>query len=80
MEIGQIISHSLRILQRYRDDWQSCGREPEKYRSKKLYEKMVASRGIVRSVTVRLVLSPIIEIQWDDGTISTCTSGDVSPV
>jgi hypothetical protein len=60
-----------------RDSWQGCGREPQKSRLKKAYEKQAAQRGTVQEILLpdhARGVSAGLRVQWDEGFESKCLS------
>lgn len=72
--VGQRVRHSGHVLQKKRDYWNSCGREPMKSGAKRALDAAIAERGIVTAILPVRGVSPGIEVKWDNGGLSRCLS------
>lgn len=76
-KIGDRVKHSGYVINRKRDYWNSCGREPMKSGAKRALDAAVAERGTVTAILPgdkSRGVSPGIEVTWDNGTVSKCLS------
>ena len=74
-QVGDRVGHSAHVLNRKRDYWNSCGREPMKSGAKAALDKAIAERGTVTALLPGdrdRGVSPGLEITWDSGSISRC--------
>lgn len=62
---GTKVKYSISYLQKHRDNWQGCGREPLKANYKKYYESRKEMTGIVISSN-----NTGSNVHWSDGSIS----------
>lgn len=62
---GTKVKYSVSYLQKHRDNWQRCGREPLKTNYKKYYESRKEMTGIVKSSNKTGYV-----VHWSDGSIS----------
>ncbi len=80
--VGCVVRNSGSVVQRARDEWQACGREPNKSRYKEHFEHVRDERG---TVTAHLPgdpsrgVSPGVEVTWADGHVSRCLTSRVEP-
>jgi hypothetical protein len=65
LEPGTKVKYSAIYLQKHRDNWQSCGREPLKTNYKKYYDSKKAMTGIVTSSN-----KTGSNVKWSDGSKS----------
>lgn len=65
LDIGTRVKYTVSALKKYRDDWQKCGREPQKTNLRKYYENKSLMRGIILEKHKHGY-----RIVWDDETIS----------
>lgn len=71
-QIGQRVRHSGYVLQRKRDYWNSCGREPMKSGAKRALDDAIAERGTITAILpgdASRGVSPGVEVTWDNGTV-----------
>lgn len=77
MNVGDRVKHSGHVINRKRDYWNQCGREPMKSGAKDALEKAVAERGTITAILVgdsSRGVSPGLEVKWDSGSVSRCLS------
>lgn len=77
------MGHSGHVIQRKRDYWNSCGREPMKSGARKALDDAIAARGTVTALLAgdsSRGVSPGLEITWDSGIVSRCLSYMVTKV
>ena len=75
--VGDRVQHSGTVINRKRDYWNSCGREPMKSGAKRALDAAVAERGTVTGILSgdpSRGVSPGLEITWDNGTVCKCLS------
>jgi hypothetical protein len=75
--IGDKVKHSGHVLNKKRDYWNSCGREPMKSGARRALDAAIAERGIVTAILPgdsSRGVSPGIEVTWDGGSVSRCLS------
>lgn len=75
--VGQRVKHSGSVIQRKRDYWNSCGREPMKSGARKALDEAVAERGTVTAILAgdpSRGVSPGLEVTWDGGSVHRCLS------
>ncbi len=75
--VGQRVRHSGSVIQRKRDYWNSCGREPFKTGAKDALDRAVAERGTVTAILPgdpERGVSKGLEVKWDSGSVSRCLS------
>lgn len=75
--VGQRVKHSGYVINRKRDYWNSCGREPMKSGAKRALDEAVAARGTITAILEgdsSRGVSPGLEVKWDNGSISRCLS------
>jgi hypothetical protein len=80
--VGQRVRHSGIVIQRKRDYWNSCGREPMKSGARKALDAAIAERGTVTAILAgdsERGVSPGLEVTWDSGSVSRCLSYVVTP-
>lgn len=73
--VGNRVKHSGHVINKKRDYWNSCGREPMKSGARNALDKAVAERGTVTAILPADAgrhVSPGIEVTWDGGGISRC--------
>jgi hypothetical protein len=81
-QVGTRVGHSGAVIQRKRDYWCQCGREPMKSGAKDALDKAIADRGTVTAILPgdpARGVSPGLEVTWDDGCVSRCLSYMVIP-
>ena len=77
MGVGTRVRHSGLVIQRKRDYWNSCGREPMKSGARKALDVAVAERGTVTAILPgdsSRGVSPGLEVTWDSGSVCRCLS------
>ena len=76
-KVGQRVKHSGYVINKKRDYWNSCGREPMKSGARKALDQAVSERGTVTALldgdSTRGV-SPGLEVTWDSGSVHRCLS------
>ncbi len=75
--IGQRVKHSGHVINKKRDYWNQCGREPMKSGARKALDAAVAERGTITAILPgdpARGVSPGIEVKWDSGSVSRCLS------
>lgn len=76
-KVGDRVRHGGIVIQRKRDYWNSCGREPMKSGAKRALDAAVAERGKVTAILPgdpSRGVSPGLEITWDNGSVCRCLS------
>lgn len=80
--VGQRVRHSAYVLQRKRDYWNCCGREPMKSAAKKDLDRATAEFGTVTAILSgdpARGVSPGLRVQWDGGSVTECLRSMVAP-
>ena len=75
MNVGDRVRHSGHVIQKKRDYWNQCGREPMKSGAKRALDEAVAERGTITAILPGdsdRGVSPGIEVKWDNGSVSRC--------
>ena len=76
-KVGDRVRHSGSVIQRKRDYWNSCGREPMKSGAKRALDAALAERGTVTAILAgdsERGVSPGLEVTWESGSVSRCLS------
>ena len=80
--IGDRVKHSGHVINRKRDYWNSCGREPMKSGARRALDAAVAERGTITAILMgdpSRGVSPGLEVKWDGGSVSRCLDYLVAP-
>lgn len=70
--VGDTVGHSNHVLQRARDYFQSCGREPMRSGAEKDLKKKQAARGKVTACRPGPCAPWVVRVEWDDKSVSEC--------
>lgn len=75
MRIGDKVKHGGGVIERKRDYWNQCGREPHKSGARKALDDAIAERGTITGIlTADFVkgTSDGYEVLWDNGSTCKC--------
>ncbi len=81
-KIGDKVKNSGYVINKKRDYWNSCGREPMKSGARTALDEAIAARGVITAIlpAKESYISPGIEVKWDCGSVSRCLDYLVSKI
>lgn len=66
--VGDSVRHSGYVINKVRDYWLNCGREPMKSGAKADLDKKTNARGVVEEIRQGKA-AWIVRVKWDDGSV-----------